>query len=489
MVYTIKVDVLMTDSESSSVQETTNRTLRLLPSGEYGIAYKRGIYQLHDLNGSSGHIHPNDSLPYEYEECPVFEGQLLVSGLSVVHGAIDFSGKLSYLVVSCVDDVLFEILEDLLDANISWIAFGPSIRNAENGQRYDHWIRLETKSSKLGNSRTERVALVEALVLKDKIDHFKQGSYRLLIDDVITSKAKNAPKRPRRKISKTTPKVTDAPKDEIANDLLMLSNTTDRLLRGLRESGWSDHDLSTLSERMQKHGKEVVRQGDSDDADWRDKVATERAVMIGDWSKDRLKAIHSETKATIDELNDQITILKHKNSDLNTQNELLSAQGHSNSEAECNHENIIIRLQNENEEWLEDHEKLLRQVDLARQEAEDLKMSPPARNIGRPETAEYVIETLLNNIRFVITPPSFIYELEDPTRVLNDLMQLNTESKLDNSKKIVGVSKWFEKQFNTGKNNLGRLYYKINNDEVRVALDKKNNRQSQKLFIKRLAHH
>ena len=267
----------------------------------------------------------------------------------------------------------------------------------------------------------------------------------------------------------------------------MLSNITERLLRGLREAGWSDHDLSILADQMKEHGTEVVRQGGSDDADWREKVSTQRAVIIGDWAKDRLNTIHSETKATIENLKDQITSLNHKNSELSNQNELLSARDHSNSDANCDHENTIIKVQNENKGWLETHEKTLKQLERARQEAEDLKANPPSiQKIGKPETAEYVIEKLLINIEFVITPPSFIYELEDPTTVLKALRLLNTGSKLPNAKKVVGVPKWFETHFSTGKNSLGRLYYKTSNDKVKVALDKKNNKQSQKLFIKRL---
>ena len=181
MFYKIKVDVLMTDSESSSVQETVNRTILLLPNGEYGVSYKRGIYQLHDLNGSSGHIHANNPLPYEYVDCPAFDGELLVSGVAVVKGAIDFSGRSRYLVFSCDENMLLTILEDLEYEGVSWSEFKPSIRAAGNGQHYTQWIRL-TKGSNGSNS----IASLEAESILEKIDRINsKGKYRILIDDVI----------------------------------------------------------------------------------------------------------------------------------------------------------------------------------------------------------------------------------------------------------------------------------------------------------------
>jgi hypothetical protein len=488
MTHEVTVDFLLSGEESSSVVDTRQRPLRVLPDDRgFGINFRGEIYPLHSFDGVSGHVHLSGTQSFHPNSCPVFEGELLLENKTFIRGAIDFSARSKYLLFDCEEEALWTILNDLEEEGIQIGKFGPSVRPAANGRMYDHWARVTGWKRSASDLATLVVSIVES-----------SDQFSIVIDDVIENPASDNVQSVTNRVQ--SPAVSEGPTPN--NDLLVLSRTTDRLIQGLKSGGWSQHELDDLSERLAAHAVAAIdKKSELADSEWLEKVSNERAVVIGEWSRSKLRAIAEEALPKVESLESELRSARKHNGQLQVELEQIRLDTRvvedGNSEDQAIEVDSLNRQLKEKtselDEWLKDHDRTVREkeeleseLQLTKSSLERMRRLTQAVGAGSEVIADFCA-ALLPRIELMLNSDSILADrLEDRSMILDILSTLNGGDSHPRGKSVVGARGWFEIRFSTGTGSDGRLYYKSENDRLRVILSQKGDQNHIIRRLKRL---
>ncbi|MGI6082592.1 MAG: hypothetical protein ACOYEP_06965 [Limnochordia bacterium] len=403
---------------------------------------------------------PDDDKPFHGQQRMGGQGRTVTIAESDWH--YDDSGYYAYITLNGPEQAVGHLMDVLSERGYTCPTWGPSFRPANNGRRYDWYIRIWGQNG----SKPARDELLSALgpVVRKSVTPTYQDVELL-----------------QRKLTRL----------EAANK--ELTGQVERL------------ETEALSLRQELHDARTRRS----EVDREKKVLQSKVERLEEEIKDRW----DQVKWYSGQLH-RIQTDREQESALRLELDLLRQRDQTQSERLRDVSNELADLIAEKKEWEREqqtYDTLLRQQDdeirdlkndLAIVTAERDELMDTTSSLSQtveeeeeqgrysgdlqPKTLALLLSITLPNIEFLNGSLDFIgRELPDPRRCLNELYRIHAaDSHTLRSKRVESTRTWLERRFSTGQDDSGRIYYRrVQGGTVEVLVSEKGsqNRDIQRL--------
>lgn len=376
----------------------------------------------------------------------------------------DASGYYAYVMVNGSREDADNVRQSLDQHKVKTMLLGRSYRPADDGLQYNWYLRMAftaTGSKPAASMITGALGTSPRAVVEARSDHDTVAEIQRLKQELIEA----------RQALQTVQDHRSSLQAQIEFDIVAEGDLTRRYLRLKRLRDEARNEVERLKDHLQ--GLELQVNAQAGEIDRLNEVRARTAEGVSS----RLSERNAEASALTAALQDQLAEMKTQNAILEknsraAQEEWIAA----GTEAECLNEKMRI-LQTARDNALAERDHYVQERDEIATQIQSYKArmcdSPGAAN---DKELQRWLKLFLPNLE--LTEASFAClhnEIPDPMDAFEILRNLDTDPESIKGKAVNAAPGWFDRHFNTGESNLGRIYFKnIRDNQYSVHIGHKD---------------